>query len=473
MLKEISRTTWIIAIGIFVVLTITIGTITKTVQSVTHKEEIAVEVNSEQLDTGIRLDKESKSSNTFTSYKTIPFTKIEAIDVPIKEWATEQEDAFYKEMKKNEEMLGKDFVAHFDLQSDITKVTDDLFSIKMELNQAVEQQDEYTTVQTFLIDLEQEALITMDSVFNQELFTVQERMQLMDDHLEESLDEDVLEEIVANVSEQQVAIHDDEMIFYFNDKEVRTDNSFLQVDIPMIAIAPYLNEKYESLLVSEETKNEIAEKKQKEEEARKKEAENKKYIALTFDDGPQDETTNRILETLDEFDAKATFFMLGKNAEQFPELAKRVADEGHEVANHSITHANLNAMNVNRIEEEMTHSQDQIEEATGERPILFRPPYGNYNDTVLDLAEQTDQSVVLWSLDTYDWQHLNANATYEIVKNNVYPGSIILMHDIHPTTADALPQILQYLSEEGYEFVTASELLPYIDGEGIGPHYGG
>lgn len=472
MVKEISRTTWIIVIALFLVLTITIATITKTVQSMTHKEEIAVEINSEQIDTGIRLEKEVKSANTFTSYKTIPSTKIESIDKTMNKWAKEQEDAFYQEMEQTKEILDKNFVAHFNLQSDITKINDDLFSIEMKLDQAVEQDEEYTYVKTFFINIQTEEIIHMESLFNENNFTVQERIQLMEKHLDEDLDSDKWIDVVNDVNELQIKIELDAMTFYFNDKEVRNDNQVLQVEVPMKDMAMYLNEDYYSAFITEEMQAEIEREEKEEEEARKQETENNKYIALTFDDGPEKESTTRILETLNEYDAKATFFMLGKNAEQYPEVAKQVADEGHEIANHTVTHANLNAINRSRIEEEMTHSKEQIENATGQTPIIFRPPYGNHNDTVLEIAESTDQTIVLWSLDTYDWQHRNANATYQTIIDNVRPGSVILMHDIHQTTADALPKIMEHLSDEGYEFVTVSEILPYIEGEGIGPYYG-
>src|SRR5699024_7468534 len=117
-------------------------------------------------------------------------------------------------------------------------------------------------------------------------------------------------------------------------------------------------------------------------------------------------------------------------------------------------------------------SKQQIETITGETPTLFRPPYGSKNYIVDNIAAETDQSIALWSIDTYDWQHKNPSATFEKIKNNVKPGSIILMNDIHNETTDALSNIIQYLDQQDYEFVTVSELLPYIQGEGIGPYYG-
>src|SRR5690625_7555403 len=169
-------------------------------------------------------------------------------------------------------------------------------------------------------------------------------------------------------------------------------------------------EKEEEKRVEEERKKEEEEQKRLEEEERKKQEEEeqkgqsdtsqnneeppanmggKKYVALTFDDGPHGVVTQRVLKTLREYNAKATFFMLGQNAANFPDIVKQVANEGHEIANHSISHANLNAVGGDRIRQEMVDSLNQIENAGGVKPKLFRPPYGNYNDTVLNIDRKS------------------------------------------------------------------------------------
>ena len=472
MLKQISRPTWIVIIGIFICLTLVIGTITKAVQSFTYKEELAVEINSEQIDTGIRIDKESKSANTFTSYRAVPSTSIEAIDVPIFQWAKGQEDDFFNEMHQTEEKLGKDFVAHFNLDTNISKITDDLINIEMKAEQSIEQSEQYTTMKTFIVNLQQEKIIKPTMIFDEEKFTLNERFKVIQNQADGQIDPDIWEPALENLDALEIALQSDGMVFYFNDVELRENGNVPSVKVPLIQLAEYFKEEYYSILITEEEQAALEQKKLEEEQQRQEETENHKYIALTFDDGPEPETTTRILDTLNQYDAKATFFMLGKNAELYPHIAKRVADEGHEVANHTTTHANLNAVKGDRIRTEMTGSMNQIEQATGIKPTLFRPPYGNYNETVISIAEETNQSIILWSLDTNDWQHRSANATYEMVTQYAQPGSIVLMHDIHKTTADALPQIMQRLTNEGYEFVTVSELLPYLEEEGIGPYRG-
>src|SRR5699024_7139275 len=117
-------------------------------------------------------------------------------------------------------------------------------------------------------------------------------------------------------------------------------------------------------------------------------------------------------------------------AQLYPEIARQVAEEGHEIANHSVSHVNLNAVNNSRISSEILDSQQQIEEVTGITPATFRPPYGEYNDKVLKIADETNISVIMWSVDTLDWKTKSKNSIYQTVKNQASPGSIILMHDI-------------------------------------------
>ena len=182
-----------------------------------------------------------------------------------------------------------------------------------------------------------------------------------------------------------------------------------------------------------------------------------KRVALTFDDGPDPKTTERILNTLDKYDAKATFFMLGSRVEFYPEIAKKVHDAGHELGNHSWNHPDLSKANHEKIVSEIHETTKVIEEATGVKPSSFRPPYGAFNELV---QEELDMPIALWDVDTLDWQHRNAQQMLQILKNQIQEdGSIVLMHDIHPSTADGVDAVMQYLTENGYTFVTVSEFI--------------
>ncbi len=199
---------------------------------------------------------------------------------------------------------------------------------------------------------------------------------------------------------------------------------------------------------------------------------NGKYVALTFDDGPRPDVTPRILDTLKKHDAKATFFMLGSQVEYYPSLANKVEEAGHDIGNHTMNHQDLSILDSNKIKEEAQKSSRIIEKATGQKPTLLRPPYGAWNDSVKRVTKEMGVPMVMWSVDSLDWKSRNAAAVNEEVMSNVAPGSIVLLHDIHPSTADALPQLLSSLEEQGYQMVTVSQLLELWDEKGVGPYYG-
>lgn len=471
-MKDISKITWIIMISSFLLLTIMIGTTTKLVQKYTYKDAIAVEINSEQIEAGIQLEKESKSADHFTSYKSYPTTSIEAIDESIHKWVKTNENEFLDRMNNLEEEENN-LTARYHLDTEVNKLSDDLYSIKLQSEETIDESDEKISIKTFLINVENEELIDLQDIFDNEKFSVKERFLLMAEQLEEEIDYDTWKPALEDINDLEVYIDSDKFIFYFTDDNlIANDDNVLEVPVATAQLADYLTANYYDLFITDEMESEIEQAKIEEQEAKEEEIAGHKYIALTFDDGPMPESTNRILETLDQYDAKATFFMLGNNVQANPDLAKKVADNGHEIANHSITHADLNKVSAEQVRKEMIDSKKLIENVTGKTPTLFRPPYGSKNDIVHEIANETEQSIALWSIDTYDWQHLNPNATFEKVQTNVKPGSIILMHDIHQESADALPRVMEFLDEEGYEFVTMTELLPYIEGEGIGPYYG-
>lgn len=182
----------------------------------------------------------------------------------------------------------------------------------------------------------------------------------------------------------------------------------------------------------------------------------KKQIALTFDDGPNPKTTPQIVKTLKKYDAKATFFVVGKNVQKYPKTVKEVFDAGHEIGNHTYDHAKLTSLSVKQVRTQIQLTDIAVKAAINQNTTLFRPPYGAYNKTITGLLNVPN---IMWSIDTLDWKHRDPKKTLQIVKTNAKKDSIILMHDIHQTTADSLDAVLAYLSKEGYEFVTVSELL--------------
>src|SRR5699024_2772344 len=323
-MKDISKITWIIMISSFLLLTIMIGTTTKLVQKYTYKDAIAVEINSEQIEAGIQLEKESKSADHFTSYKSYPTTSIEAIDESIHKWVKTNEHEVLERLNKLE----------------VNKLSDDLYSIKLQSKETIDESDEKISVKTFLVNVENEELIDLQDIFDNEKFSEKERFLLMTEQLEDEIDYDTWKPALEDINDLEVYIDSDKFIFYFTDDNlIDNDDNVLEVPVATAQLADYLTVNYYDLFITDEMESEIEQAKIEEQEAKEEEIAGHKYIALTFDDGPMPGSTNRILETLDQYDAKATFFMLGNNVQANPDLAKKVADNGHEIANHSITHA--------------------------------------------------------------------------------------------------------------------------------------
>ncbi len=187
-----------------------------------------------------------------------------------------------------------------------------------------------------------------------------------------------------------------------------------------------------------------------------------KKIALTFDDGPHRKYTEEILDILDEFGVKATFFVVGSNAEAYPDLVKREWEAGHEIGNHTYSHPHLTNIEADVLFSEMQQTDDILNRLVGYRPKLFRPPEGVYSQTVSTTLERMDYIPVLWTVDTGDWKRPAAQTIADTVMNHTETGVIILCHDFvsgKSNTPAALRIFLPKLLEQGYRFVTVSELL--------------
>ncbi len=185
-------------------------------------------------------------------------------------------------------------------------------------------------------------------------------------------------------------------------------------------------------------------------------------IALTFDDGPHPRYTPQILDILKKYDVHATFFLIGENVELYPDLAKRILDEGHEVGNHTFTHTKISDTSKEQLKKEIEQCERILFELTEYQPVLFRPPQGRLDSKVESLAQMFDYKVILWNIDTRDWAHESPEAIKKNVITNIESGSIILMHDFiahNSPTPKALELFIPRLLEEGYTFTVVSDLL--------------
>ncbi|MEK4384557.1 polysaccharide deacetylase family protein [Solibacillus sp. FSL W7-1464] len=316
--------------------------------------------------------------------------------------------------------------------------------------------DKQTTIQTFLIDSETGVLIDIHALLNGD----SESLKTFAAHIQSELlknpayKEYVLEKEFAFATEpkwelfNRIALKDDYLFIYFNEGEVTKPEAGMPVvEIPLSFINPLLASDFQIAMQSENT---IIPKVDKDT--------SKKRIALTFDDGPHPEVTKQILALLEKYNAKATFFMLGSRVQYYPGLVQEVHDSGHEIGNHTWTHPVLTKMSPADINKEYNSTEEAIIHAIGEHSTTFRPPYGAIND---DIRNAIPCKSVNWTIDTLDWKYRDPEKLLPMVKKALHNNAIVLMHDIHQSTADGLEPVLAYLQKEGYEFLTVSEILPY------------
>lgn len=184
------------------------------------------------------------------------------------------------------------------------------------------------------------------------------------------------------------------------------------------------------------------------------------YIAMTFDDGPSATLTPKLLDILAAHHIKATFFVLGEMVAQHPEILARAAREGHEIASHSWSHPNLAKMSQEGVRGQLQRTDDEIKGAIGKRPTLFRPPYGSITERQKHwIHDEFGYAIILWDVDPLDWKRPGPAVVRSRILKETRPGSIVLSHDIHPGTIEAMPSTFDELEAKGFKFVTVSELL--------------
>src|SRR5438477_7983745 len=184
------------------------------------------------------------------------------------------------------------------------------------------------------------------------------------------------------------------------------------------------------------------------------------YIALTFDDGPNQKLTPRLLDLLAQHHIHVTFFVVGENAAEHPQILQRAVREGHEIGNHTWSHPNLAKMTDENVRSQLQRTEEAIRSAIGSQPTLFRPPYGSVTaHQKCFIHGELGYEIILWEVDPLDWKNPGPNVVSSRILKETRPGSIVLAHDIHPQTIQAMPATLTELEAKGFKFVTVSELL--------------
>lgn len=195
-----------------------------------------------------------------------------------------------------------------------------------------------------------------------------------------------------------------------------------------------------------------------------------KVASLTFDAAWGNEDTEQLIDILEQYGAKATFFVVGDWVRKYPESVKALHDAGHEVMSHSDKHKHMPQLTAGQIKEDLDRVGDEIEKVTGVRPYLFRPPYGEYDNKLIVTLRDMGIQTIQWDVDSLDWKDLSASDIQKRVLSRVKPGSIVLFHNAAKHTPEALPGIIESLQKDGYELITVSDIL--LEGEYTLDHTG-
>ena len=195
-----------------------------------------------------------------------------------------------------------------------------------------------------------------------------------------------------------------------------------------------------------------------------------KCISLTFDAAWGNEDTQDLIDILGQYGVKATFFVVGDWVEKYPESVKALYDAGHEVMTHSDDHAHFNKLTKEQIVDNINAGCDKIEAVTGERPTLFRCPYGEYDDHVIETLTEMGMKTIQWDVDSLDWKDLSAAEITRRVSEKAKSGSIVLFHNAAKHTPEALPGVIEYLLQNGFRIVPVSEIL--LTGDYVMDHTG-
>ena len=401
-----------------------------------------------------------------------PEFNTESLNKEISEYISISKNEFLTEVNRKNEYL-KDVPASLYISFDIYPFAKDMYSIVLNNESYVTGVNGLQSSKVFLVDIQNKRFIQQTEILNDNEEIRKKIYQLLLNDFESTgkyspfLFNELLKEWVEDENNKftNMYLTDNSIVFKFNKYEVSAGAAGSpEISIALNKMSNLITDEWKKILNLENEVKErpkLTEKSEPSDESEsKKDLEDntplgKKRVALTFDDGPHPTNTLAILHLLDEYNAKATFFMLGNRVDFYPGIAQDIAKRGHELGNHTWNHKDITSLGKAEIIQEIEMTNEVIQNATGEQPTVFRPPYGAINDPVLDIL---GLPTVLWTIDTLDWKSHNPNKVLSIVKENISDGSVILMHDIHESSVEAVELLLEFLEEEGYEFVTVSEL---------------
>lgn len=362
-----------------------------------------------------------------------------------------------KTLKREQKLVDNLFSSYVSINKEITsgfRLEKDI-NLSNNIHNLVYYNEETNTHQAYLIDRKTGKLVDYKALlknnFYDEFNDIEQKL------LNEKYPLFIVNGIYSSTDiKREVEVLPNEIrIYYFNVLTEPNINEQLYLTINNNEISKYLN--YEFTL-DEEYKNESAYDYDP----------TKKYIAFTFDDGPSEANTKEIVNFLNKYKSTATFFMLGNLMNRYPDIPKYALDNNMEIGSHTYSHTNLKKLKINKVEEEINKTNEAYFNSTGGVLNLIRPPYGSINEKI---KSSFDYSYILWSVDTEDWRYKDVDHIVNHILEHAEDGDIILMHDIHQTTKEAVFKVVPELYVRGYRIVTVSELAK-IKGVELTPHTG-
>ena len=317
------------------------------------------------------------------------------------------------------------------------EINDDIINVSLQTE--IRANRTINKIKTFTYNKSNDKFLTMeDLVDDLEGLDFEIKKELLEKYQDADMD------YLSNISYDYFTIDDENLTIYLNPAEIKSKHdNLIYLDIPLDSLKLLVD-----INVSQKPDTYLSIKK-------KNVSIDDKVVSLTFDDGPS-KYTNKILDVLKKYNACGTFFLIGNKVEFYSDTLRRMLEEGSEIGNHSYDHKLLTRLSKEEFQEELNKTQEAIKKVTGFTPTLFRPTYGGYTNT---LKSYTDLKFVLWDVDSRDWQVKTKDKILKNVLPNVKSGSIILMHDNHEYSLNALEEMIESLKKQGYKFVTVTELL--------------
>ncbi len=389
------------------------------------------------------------NSGNLLTYIVYPEGSNDVLNKNIKDWV---DDTLYKYIEDS-----KNATSELSIQSSSFVVDDKYVSVVLKGtydNSSYAHPEDI--VKTFTIDLKKNELVSLSDIFSKKDINKIKKQVIEEANLDTTV-------VDANLLEDYIFTGDSLKIYLKRGKYTPMSDGNITINLSEDFFKrnniAYINSKKVAQKETIDNKKIVVNKVEVDEKLK-----DKKLIALTFDDGPSADT-NRLLDILEENNAKATFFVLGCQINKYSDELIRIAKDGHEIANHTWDHKQLTKLSSKQVEEEIMTTRAKIFNTVNIDTLAIRAPYGSVNANVKEVAKKLDMYFVHWSIDTLDWKTRSADATYKAIVEHAGDGQIILCHDIHKQTVDAMDKVIKKLKADGYEFVTVSEMFKLRDKE--------